>query len=369
LSLCATSAADCAEWSAAPTLSWGVDQDSNRLLADKARESQSGTMHLEAQLRRTSENWQLSARPLAEFRRYTNDGSAEADNRSLGIASAWSREHLQWNVVAQLAEESTLTSEVTDTGLIEADSTRRTKSVASTWVYQHSELRALEVQTAFADVDYHGRVSRNLPGYQYPSVSLTERFTVTDRTQFSITAFGSELRTPFRFSESRDTGFRYGVDHVLNEVTRLHFSVGASSRRILGDHDNGYVGDVELTRNAEIGQWRLFYRRELAASGLGYLLERDTAGVSLRRPMTPHIVGSINLQSVQNDNSAALTSAERYRYSSLEAGADWRVAESSTLGLRLGARRAQRTEEADINSGWRAAAVFTWTPRIRTLSR
>lgn len=369
LSVSATGIANAAEWSAAPVMSWGVDQDSNRVLADEARASQSGNLHLEAQLRHTSPNLQLSVRPLVEFHRYTNDGSANSDDRSLGLASNWIREHWQWSVSAQVAQESTLTSELTDTGVIEGDSTRRTKSAASSWRLEHTELRSTDIQAAYADVDYQGRLANRLPGYRYPSLSLSERFQVSERSAFVMSAFASELQSPFRLSESRDTGFTFAVDHALSDLTQLHFAFGGSERKIAGIRSNGYVGELDLTRNSEAGQWRLFYHRKLAASGLGYLVERDEAGLSLRHPLSPLMSGSVSVQAVRNDNATFGGSSERHRYEAFETGLDWRLRETAMMGLRLGARRAQRFENTDLAGGWRASVVFTWTPRPQTLSR
>ena len=361
--------ADAAEWSAAPILRWSVDQDSNRVLANDARASQGGTMHLEAQLRHSTPNLQLSMRPLVEFHRFTNDGASQFDDRSLSFSSAWRREHLRWIGSAQMAEESTLTSEPTDTGIVEGDTTRRTKSVASTLSFEHTELRSTEFQASIADVDYHGRFADRLPGYRYPSLSLSERFIVSERTSLVMAAFASRLESPFYLGESREAGFSYAIDHAVSDRTLVHVSFGGSARDAAAGRSNGYVGELEISHETEQGQWRLFYHRKLAPSGLGFLVERNEAGLSLRHPISALVTGSLNVLAVHNDNSSFGGTSERRRYETVETGLDWRLRETTQLGFKLGARRAQQREDSELAAGWRASVVLTWTPRPQTLSR
>lgn len=364
----ATSIAVSAEWSAAPVVGWTVDHNSNRSLSRDAQASQRGSMAFDLLLSRADPTFQLALQPHVDVHRYTNDGASDYDDRSLNLSARWAREHSQWNFSAGVSQESTLTSELTDTGLAEGDTARRTRSAGGGWRLQHAEHRSLDIQLSYADVDYQGLRADRLPGYEYTSVSIGERFAVSSLTAFSVSAFGSDLQSGFSGGDSRDAGLSIAAERALSDRTLVHASVGYSARHIAGESDQGYIGEVELTHDAELATWRLYFERRLTASGLGFLVERDEAGVVFNRPLSPMWSANLRIQAVRNDSVAFAANGERVRYETAEAGLDWRNSATSVMSLRVASSRAQQNRFTDLEEGWRAAVSLTWSPRPKVLS-
>jgi hypothetical protein len=357
-----------AEWSAAPTLSWGLDHSSNRALSARERSSAAGTMSMNFLMRRVEPTFELAVEPHLSLTRFTHQAAADANDRSMVASGAWLSEHSRLSSNVGYSLQSTLLSELEDTGVV-SDSNRRTKNASLSWSLLQSEYRTLQTQLSYVSVDYTASRFGRLPGYRYPSLSIGETFALSERTSFTVSAFGSYLDSPVEGSDSRDSGASVSLDRVLSSQMKAHVSVGYSTRELANVSDQGYIADLELTRQSELHHWNLYYHRRLMASGYGYFVERDEAGLGFTRLLSEALSASFNVRAVRNDNTTLLTSAERRRYESAESALDWRLSETSVIRTTASFTQAQQASGTALLDGWRIAISFNWSPRPRVVSR
>jgi len=373
LGVAAIATTDAAEWSAAPVFNWIVDQDSNRTLAERSRTSQGGTMRLDLNLIRADETGQFSLRPYFALRRFTQDGAQggaqDADDFGLDLSSVWLGERSQLTAGASYAVESTLTSELTDTGISSGDLHRRTRIGQLGWEWRHAEDRAFQLQASYANVDYQGLRAERRLGYEYPSLSLEEHFTLSPLTSVSITVLAAELISPLEFADARNQSLSVGLERALSEQTLLHTSLGISRREFQFGQDHGFVWEADVTRAFEAGKLNVFYRRQLVPSGLGFLVERDEAGVTFNHPLSELSSAALAARSFRNDSAQFTSSDERRRFEEISAGLYWHLNETASIGFSVAERRAQQVQGADLTNGFRVVATLTWAPRKYSISR
>jgi hypothetical protein len=137
----------------------------------------------------------------------------------------------------------------------------------------------------------------------------------------------------------------------------------------LKTHDSGYTGDVELTRQAALGQWRLFASRSVSASGFGALVMRTEAGISFEHHIAPRWTLDFGLRSVGNVDIGELNSGEVHRYQRFDAGMSWSATRTWTLRALGDVNRLERTADSPFAEGWRLMLSATWVPNPRVLSR
>jgi hypothetical protein len=361
--------ATAAEWSAAPSVAWTVDHQSNRELQPEGEKSQGAFVSLDLLLKRATEVSEISIRPHVQLQRFNGDTVADADNASLTFNTLRRGERHSLSAQVRLVHENTLTGELADSGLVGRDTTRDLSSMAAAWSHELSERHIREVQLSYARLEYDGDLEAQLPGYRYPSVALVERFELSARAALAITAFGSELQSGAQLDDMANYGAQLSFDRQLTPRFTARIALGFSDTEIGPVTENGYVAEMSLRREIELGFWSFDYRHSVAASGRGVLVERDRLSLSVQRALSPRMVGRLELQSVHNDDLGVRLSGERRRYDAVEAGLDWRLARTWSLGWRVGALRANSAFGGERGEGWRTSLFASWSPRPWTISR
>lgn len=369
----AVSVAQAAEWSIAPTLSWTMDHASNRYLVPQAPPGEGALVTLDAVLKRSTAGFDMAMEPTVSLQRYTTGSGADTANRSVNLSSAWSRERSTFKLLAGYSDWSTLTSELTSTGVVQGDTRQRHKSAQGSWQLQQSELLELDVQAYDDDVSYVGQQAATLNGYRYPTLSIGERFKLRPQTSLTVTAFGGELSSPGYADKTRDEELRLTLEHSFSELLSTLATVGASQQSFGTTRRRGYVGQLQLTRAAgERNQWSLSYQHALAPSGYGALVLRDQGSLSVTRQLAPRLSGTLGAFTNKDTEILNLGLPQQARrYDSLAGSLNWSSGETSTIGVQVLWNRAIVTAVPPVptEKGWQASISYTWTPRHGSISR
>ena len=181
---------------------------------------------LDLRLVRRSETSRFTLTPHGRIRRFTDNVTSDADDRSLtaGVEHSFERAMLQWD--AELADESTLSTELAGTGQVFADATRRTAATSAAWSFVASESRRYDASIGFRHVEYRGGYPGRLFGYRYGNASFSETLLLSPRLSFVPGVFASELDSPERHSVSRERGVSLGFTYDFSEYTSLLASIG-----------------------------------------------------------------------------------------------------------------------------------------------
>ncbi len=362
-----------AEWSINPTYSWSVDHDSNRTLDESPVGSEATVLTADLRFRRALEDTTLVIEPKYSLRRFSDAHLGNGDDRSLATAwdRVWERSHL--SLSASVFDQSTLTTELLETGILQADLHQNLIQGGGDWNWSLSERRQLFTQVSYADVSYHGggAVNTLLPGYRYPSASLGERFVFSATGTVSVSAFGSSLQSDTAGNSSREAGLQVELTYAFSEHGRFDGSLGRSQRTLAGQRSQGTTIALSVTRELPLGSMSLAYTRNLVPYGVGFLVERQLLTIAGSRQLTPYLDATLSLIRARNDELSVLLNIDRRSLDSAVAGLNWRPAETWSLGLQLAATRTQGPGffgSAERVNEWRSAFVLTWNPHPRMRS-
>jgi hypothetical protein len=347
-----------------------VDYDSNRRLVTDARGTGSAILTADMRFKRALEDAEISIEPRYTFRRYTDSTLGNGDDRGVTASLAQSRERSTLQVTASFTDQSTLTTELLETGIVTGDTHRRTTQAGSTWSWSQTERRQLITQLSYIDVSYYGQGRAALPGYRYPSGSVGERFSVSENGSLTVSAFGSELSSDARGGSSHEYGLQAELIYYFSE--RIHFdgSVGESSRLLAGVSSYGTDASLSLTRDMPRGNLALTYTRSLVPYGIGFLVERQQATASGLYQLTPYLNVSVSLLRIQNNEAAVRLGLDRRSIDSISTGLNWHPMETWSFGLQLSGIQTQTPTlfgEKTVNE-WRSVATLTWSPLPRAHS-
>src|SRR5262245_30677900 len=220
------SSAHAAEWALAPSLVVSADHDSNRQLAFEPISSEGLSVSTDLALQRRTERFELSLRPQFRLQRFTDRRFNRSDDYGLSAGTKWLNERSSFAVSAGYRDESTLTSEIFSTGIIDLDTRRRDETADAQWTYSQSERLGFSGSASFSNVTYEGRAVTPLSDNRYVTTGVAEQFKYSDRLSFSIQGSVGRLETPAFGDPTRFSTVSLGLSARPTERTELALDAG-----------------------------------------------------------------------------------------------------------------------------------------------
>jgi hypothetical protein len=352
-----------AEWSITPSYSASADYDSNRRLEVQGKGTGATVLGVDLRFKRALEDLQFTIEPRYAFRRFTDSALGNGDDRSVDAGMNWTGEQSTASLTASYWDQSTLITELLETGLVSANTHRRTGQGGTTWNWNLTERRTLIAQLSYMDVSYRGQYTASLPGYRYTSGLFGERFSFSERGSFTLSAYGSRLQSDTQGNSSHSEGIQAQVIYALSERTNIDASIGESSRVLSGQSSRGTDASFSLNHLLYLSRVSLGYTRSLVPYGSGFLVQRQQITATISRPLTPYLDSYLSFFRVQNNETAVLLRVDRPNYNSLSVGLNWHPAETWSAGARIEGVRTQLYGVAGQTvSGWRSYLSVTWSP-------
>lgn len=362
----ATAPVSAAEWSIAPTFTLGADDDSNRALSVPATPADSIWLYSNVQFQRSTETTQLSITPQVNWQHFDVREFGNITDRDLSGAFLWTQERGSLNLSASRLDDSTLTTELTETGIASSDLNRLTQQGSLSWNYGLTERRAFVFQAGYVDVSYYGPRAgflSLLEGYRYPSASAGEQFVLSERTTLTVSAFADELIAPLSINDSHEEGGELQLVHNFTERTQLTVTAGGSARSLEGDRSTGKVAIVDFSHSSELGKVSLDYSNQLVPYGTGVLAQRQQVSATGTYNLSEKWDIGASVLRIDNSQSVVYLHIDRRSYTGFTAGVDWRPLETWTVRLEGGTTRTQTFDFVSVPvTESRAALKITWTP-------
>jgi hypothetical protein len=383
--------AHAAEWSVAPQVSVWIDNDSNRYLSLPTTDSQSAYVNPSAVFQWSSETNQLSLTPWLMWQQISNSNYANVHSESLNGEYDWTGELGQLTLQGGLSDYSTLATQIPDTGLVAAGVNRRTRQGSLAFSHAQTERRSLVLQLSWLDIGYYGPNSELvnlLSGYKYASISVGEKFALTQNTALTVSGFDNQLITPLSIGNSRESGLRLDFQHSFTERWSLKAYVGASQRSLeelrgtesldtpealQATSTIGALGGFTLTRTTERGHFDLDYSNALVPYSGGVLAQRQSLTLSDTQSLTEKVDLLLSAARIQNNHGAVILGIDRGYYDIATLGLNWHFAESWRLHSEAGITHSETLQlgpdlPTQPLTEWRVALSISWTPlpTIRT---
>jgi hypothetical protein len=359
-----------AQWSIEPQLAFLVGYNSNLLLVPTGQQaSAEAFLDLDATLKHVTERTELDLHPHIELQRFPSYAALDANNGSIQGALTTKQERASFGLTGSYESVSTFTSEPSSTGIIEVSTRRETSSAGLTLGRDFSERQHVDLQGNFENVIYPGGEPYGLVGYRYPTVSLSDTFTLSERSTLTGGVVADELKAPLTGYEARDAGLRLSYKHTFSPQYSYSVTVGGTNTTVAGVTQHGYVWDLHGTHNSLLRQWDVDISQTLQPSGRGYLVRRDSATLSVAEPVSARLYATLALQFVRNEQVANGPFLDVPHYFTGDAGFDWHVAERVVVSVTGGYTELEEAVSYQLARGWHASINTRWTPVPTSVSR
>lgn len=363
VALLAADAVAAAEWTAAPSGRVAAAYvDNPHLLEDGGAATTGMIGELAVTARRRTERLDWTFEPRLRSARYQDDDSLDSDDRSLRTQLGFATERSYWNASADLVRDTTLTSELGSTGLVQMNRRHRSLTASLGPAFTLSERLSAGAQVYLIDSSYSQAQDTALTDYRYRSLSAYAKFATTERSDLSLTTQAGEL-DPEQSGRTRDASARLGWSYIPHALWTIKLSAGPAYVDTDLRTDTGAVFDAELQRQGQRWTFSSSVARTLVPTGRGVLTRRDRAGFGVSRRATEKLSCTLLAQWLRNEDLATgfSESARELEYGRLEATFDWKLAQRWSLALTLAAATQEYDDRPTDADTQRASLSVVWT--------
>jgi hypothetical protein len=350
------SAALATEWSIEGRANQRFEFDDNiRLRTTDVETAWGGVFSPEMDLRRRSELWDVTLNTKLAFSRF-NDDSLNYEDQFVKLNSGYRTELGTLGLEGKLIRDTTLTSEVTDTGRLDENARRESYNFSPSWSYTLSPRDNFTLSAGWTVVDYH---TSSLTDYRFLLGSGSWTRSLTEVHELDATVFTTHYKTIEGDDLERQMyAGEAGLNWIFSERFQARLAGGPRYIRTDvsgsdGDGDFGFILDASASYQfdertiLEAGA-----ARSVEPSGEGTTFERDTLELSVKHDLSPRLLLGLEALYLENEDTGDDRVGDR-KYYSIQPRIRWRLAQDwdLTASYRYRAQKSRGSVSwADSNS-------------------
>lgn len=306
-----------------------------------------------------SEIWDVFLKTRLDFARFTEDDTLDSEDVTLGLDSSYRTQLGTWEFDATFKRLNTRTSELTDTGRVDARGERLEYELLPSWSYILTPRDSIFVNGGWNQAYFDEATLEDFTEY-FAGAGWNHR--LTEQDDITLSAFVSHFENDDVDGNENDTiATQVEWHRVFSDRLETRLAIGPryvttdSATRVDSDSSFGFVVDgsvdYDLDERTSISG---NVSRSVDASGGGSAVERDFVGLSIRHQYEPRLSFSLAASYQENRDPNDKDDNQDRDYISIEPGVRWEFERDWFL---LGSYRF-RTQELAGESRAYSNAVF-----------
>jgi hypothetical protein len=272
-----------ADWSESLQATASAAYDTNpELLPGSRIADQSAQLSADGSTTMATEVSQLTMTPHLSIIRYDREKNLDLVTGSLTLGFQDKGERDQWNASGLAQTDSTVTSELGQTGITDVNFRHDGYNASIGYEYFSTERLSWQVQGFGQITRYNSDAERyGLVGYDYDGIQLGPTWSFSERLQGLLNLEADRVDAQNGTSE-RDYSASAQLKRSLSEKYSWRISAGATRVETAASAaaPTSGVFEVGATRQGETVQWDLSAKRAVLPIGFGLLARQDVAAVS-----------------------------------------------------------------------------------------
>lgn len=264
---------------------------------------------------------------------------------------------------ASFSYQSTLTSEIETTGVVEVNKPRKTLTVSPTWTHSLSERSSLDLGLSYTDVTYENARLTGLVPYTFGTASLQHTHNLSEITQLFWNLSYDRYTADRLSTQSNSYSLMAGIGHGFSETLSASLLVGIRRSNgsfeiggfTINESSSGPIFKGILTKRFETGRLDVEASRVLLPSGEGLLLDSKQLEARFRYKIKPRWDLRVKAFALHNTAPGAFTNRQDRTYFSIEPAVEYHLTRWWTVAASF---RYRRQKYADNPNGAASNAVF-----------
>jgi hypothetical protein len=360
-----------AEYSFEPSVSSRLEYNDNIRLTRAPHPSVwAASLSPRLKLNYATEASELSGSGALNFRRYTRESELNATDVLLNLLGRQKFERGSLGLRADYVRDSTLASELRQTGVVQNLKQRSSLLLSPEWTYDVSERLALTLGYQYNDVSYQDGLAAGLVDYKQNAALGALRYKLSARDEATATLSYSQFDpTPVQPKVDMRTG-RLSYSHLFSETMRGSIGWGLVDVERRG----GIAGDIRTRRalwngsleyQYEAGLFALRVSRDVFPTATGTLAQVDRAALEWSRKLTETLTLGIAGAAYRTRFGGLATTGTNSNYYQFEPRLSWLATPEWLLGLGYNYQRiTYRADPPDATgNAVYFTASYTWPKR------
>ena len=312
----ATTEAWAADWSAKPWATMQAEYTDNiQLIPGYSNWIVGGVVNAGARVQRTDEFGYLRLSPSLRSTRIDSPEPLDSDDQL--VDATWSRrgEHSQWRIDGNWTRDTTLTSELAISGLVQGRKRRVASYLAPSYTYILSPRHTLGAGVAYTKVNYKDAELTGLVDYDYTSANINWGYKWSEETTVSSLIFATRMKAKQVDNQLDSSGAQVRVSTQFSERWSGAFSIGGRHSEGSGlstDGGNGWLAEARVNRKDELGSWEAAVSRTVDPSGVGTLVQRDQLVLTREHDLSPLWHIGVSAYLIENKDVQTLVASDRH---------------------------------------------------------
>lgn len=348
-------------------------EDNVRLVTSNEDSAFSTYLNVQAPFGFRTEVSDVNLSAQLESRRYDGLSDLNTDDQHLGLDAVFRSGLDLFSLQGSYERDSTRTSELETTGLVQSSKRRIGKNLNPSWTRALTERTSLELGYQYTDVSYQDADLTGLVDYRYDKATAGMVYKLSEKTDLHGNLSASKYDAPDADTEFKIYGLQVGVSLKVSEKLSASVSVGLTHTKsdYLGtgggkemSSDNAILLDLSVKKIYETMTVEGFLSTSETPSGYGRMLRRNAIGLSLHREPSPRTTFSFRGEVYENTSAGGFdVDSDDRLYYSLEPGLSWRATNWWTISSAYRYRRQDYTNSstgaADSNAVF-ITASYVW---------
>lgn len=361
--------AQAAEYSLLPSITMRGEYSDNIRLTTAPHDSVWG-VGLQPRLgaKYATETTELSGTGGLNIKGYTQESDLNAVDLLVKLSGRQSYATGQVGFGVDYVRDSTLASELEQTGLVLTRKQRDSLNLRPDWTWQITQRTGLTLGYQYTDVSYQDAQSAGLVNYRNHTFSSALRYEISPRSDVIGTLAYQQYEPSGSTAKVDTTSLLVRYSQRFSETLRGSAGIGLASTSSRGfpsgdTQSDRVLGHLGLERQFENGQVAVHFSRDVGPSGSGGLTQTDRAALEwlgkLRETLSLRVAGAAYhtrfIDQQQNGQNGS-------KYYQVEPRLTWQA--TSDWGLEAGYRYQWRknefeTSSADANTLY-LNAIYNW---------
>jgi hypothetical protein len=335
-----------AEWTFTPSGELVTQSQQNPYLSpdeDKKNDVSNGLAAMAALgVQRRTERSLFTLQPAMRAYRYDNSSTLDRDEQRVALAFNWEGEKVAWRTSADVTRDTTLTSELGNTGLTQGNQRHEAYrlSVSPTWTVSER----WQAQTSVDSQDSrYPNPGFGLANYRYSTWMVGTTYVATEKLAYTLYGTAGLLDSERQGSDTTDTSANLSMQYAWSPLTSLSISVGPSWVKTDGGREQGLRYRLAVSRALEKSAISLSLGRRQAPSGRALLTEVDEAALTFVTQITERLSATAAATYTKRRNVLRVfgVDLERVNYARADLGLAWRVSSNWRLNFNVGGGQQQ----------------------------
>lgn len=233
----------------------------------------------------------------------TSDQNISQDRNDPSLNLGWTHNYEtgQFSVTGLANDQSTQVSELSDSGLISADNTKKTRTASVNWNNSLTDRMSLSLGGSVSKASYHGTATTGLVNYQSKSSNAKLSYSLSDQTEvFTQLAYSLYKPEDNNSAESNTKSISLGLTWTISDKINTSISAGTNKTENANTSTQRWQASISSNYATPLTNTQLSLSRSQAPSSTGSFNESQQLALGWSYSLTERDNIALNISWREN---------------------------------------------------------------------